>query len=308
MRLVVISGHSGSGKSTALHVLEDVGFTCIDNLPASLLPQLVDHIKGLEPSAGARQKFAISIDARNTWQDLKQFPQIITNNGTLGLKCEVVFLNAKNSILLQRFSETRRKHPLSDGTTDLQKAIQLERRLLEPIANIADLVIDTSNLSLHDLRDLIKIRVAGDDGPGMSILFESFGFKYGVPVDADLVFDVRCLPNPYWKPHLRPFTGLDEAVIGFLEDQPEVLEMEQDIQQFLSRWLPRFAANNRSYITIAIGCTGGQHRSVFLCNRLLQHFSKSYSSVQIRHRELKLIHDAGAAAGAADQIEPLTSR
>lgn len=307
MRLVVISGHSGSGKSTALHVLEDVGFTCIDNLPASLLPQLVNHIRGLDPSTGAKQKFAISIDARNTWQDLKQFPQIITGDDTLGLKCEVVFLNAKNSVLLQRFSETRRKHPLSDRATDLQKAIQLERTLLEPIANIADLVIDTSNLSLHDLRDLIKTRVAGNEGPGMSILFESFGFKYGVPVDADLVFDVRCLPNPYWKPHLRPYTGLDEPVMDFLQDQPEVLEMEQDIQQFLTRWLPRFAANNRSYITIAVGCTGGQHRSVYICNRLLHHFSGLYDSVQIRHRELKLIQsDAEASAAKLDQKEPLT--
>lgn len=286
MRLVVISGHSGSGKSTALHVLEDAGFTCVDNLPASLLPQLVNHIENMLP--GSKQKFAISIDARNTWQDLKQFPQIINSDETLGLKCEVVFLDARNSVLIQRFSETRRKHPLSDRTTDLREAIQIERNLLEPIANIADLVIDTSNLSLHDLRDLVKTRVAGNEGTGMSILFESFGFKYGVPVDAEIVYDIRCLPNPYWKPHLRAYNGLDQPVIDFLRDQPEVLEMENDITQYLTRWLPRFAANNRSYITIAIGCTGGQHRSVYFCDRLFQHFSTLYETVQVRHRELKL--------------------
>lgn len=288
MRLIVISGHSGSGKSTALHVLEDAGFTCVDNLPASLLPQLVNHIESMSP--GSKQKFAISIDARNTWQDLKQFPQIINSDETLGLKCEVVFLDARNSVLIQRFSETRRKHPLSDRATDLQKAIQIERTLLEPIANIANLVIDTSNLSLHELRDLVKTRVAGNEGPGMSILFESFGFKYGVPVDAEIVFDIRCLPNPYWKPHLRAYNGLDEPVIEFLRDQNEVLEMEDDIKQYLTRWLPRFAANNRSYITIGIGCTGGQHRSVYFCDRLFKHFSELYDSVQVRHRELKISH------------------
>ncbi|MEX1032016.1 MAG: RNase adapter RapZ [Cellvibrionaceae bacterium] len=288
MRLVVISGHSGSGKSTALHVLEDAGFTCVDNLPASLLPELVNHIESMSPDG--KQKFAISIDARNTWQDLKQFPQIINSDQTLGLKCEVVFLDARNSVLIQRFSETRRKHPLSDRATDLQEAIRIERNLLEPIANIADLVIDTSNLSLHELRDLVKIRVAGNEGPGMSILFESFGFKYGLPVDAEIVFDVRCLPNPYWKPHLRTYNGLEKPVIEFLDDQPEVQEMEEDIKQYLSRWLPRFAANNRSYITVAIGCTGGQHRSVYFCDRLFRYFSEHYDTVQVRHRELKVSH------------------
>jgi UPF0042 nucleotide-binding protein len=298
MRLVVISGHSGSGKSTALHVLEDAGFTCVDNLPASLLPQLVTHIESMSP--GSKQKFAISIDARNTWQDLKQFPQIINSDETLGLKCEVVFLDARNSVLIQRFSETRRKHPLSDRTTDLQKAIQIERTLLEPIANIADLVIDTSNLSLHELRDLIKTRVAGNEGSGMSILFESFGFKYGVPVDAEIVFDVRCLPNPYWKPHLRAFNGLEKPVVEFLQDQPEVVEMEDDIKHYLTRWLPRFAANNRSYITIAIGCTGGQHRSVYLCDRLFKHFSEVHDAVQVRHRELKSGYSTSERLDAPD--------
>lgn len=286
MRLVVISGHSGSGKSTALHVLEDAGFTCIDNLPASLLPQLVTHIKSLNESD--KQNFAISIDARNTWQDLSQFPKILKSNTELELHCEVVFLDARNSVLIQRFSETRRKHPLSDGNTDLQKAIQLERELLEPIADMANLVIDTSSLSLHELRDVVKTRVAKHEGTGMSILFESFGFKFGLPVDAEIVYDVRCLPNPYWKSHLRKYTGLDQPVIEFLSSQDEVQEMLSDITNYLSRWLPRFAANNRSYVTIGIGCTGGHHRSVFLSNQLYEHFSTQFENVQVRHRELAL--------------------
>lgn len=286
MRLIVISGHSGSGKSTALHVLEDAGFTCIDNLPASLLPQLVNHIQSLNDTE--KQKFAISIDARNTWQDLKQFPDIIKNDENLGLHCEVIFLDARTSVIIQRFSETRRKHPLSNSNIDLQQAIQLEREMLEPIADMAHLVIDTSNLSLHELRDLVKSRVAKHQGEGMSILFESFGFKYGVPVDAEIVYDVRCLPNPYWKPHLRNYTGLDNPVMDFLASQEEVQEMLADITTFLIRWLPRFAANNRSYITIGVGCTGGQHRSVYLCDQLMNHFSALYKNVQVRHRELAL--------------------
>lgn len=288
MRLVVISGHSGSGKSTALHVLEDTGFTCIDNLPASLLPDLVRHVEALGPQNQSEQRFAVSIDARNPSQDLSQFPLIIQKFESLGIKCEVIFLDARNSILLQRFSETRRKHPLSDANTDLQNAIQLERSMLEPIADIADLVIDTSNLNLHELRDLVKTRVIGSDAHSMSILFESFGFKHGLPVDAELVYDVRCLPNPYWKPALRPHTGLEQPVIDYLGEQPEVNKMIEDIQHFLIDWLPCFEANNRSYITIAVGCTGGQHRSVYVVHQLFNYFRNKYPNVQVRHRELKV--------------------
>ncbi|MGI1677233.1 MAG: RNase adapter RapZ [Cellvibrionaceae bacterium] len=288
MRLVVISGHSGSGKSTALHVLEDAGFTCVDNLPASLLPQLITHIESLSKTDETETKFAISIDARNTWQDLEQFQHLIESDKELGLKCEVIFLNARNSILIQRFSETRRKHPLSNHSRDLQEAILKERSLLEPIADMADLVIDTSNLNLHELRDLVKTRVAGNIHSGMSILFESFGFKHGVPVDAEIVYDVRCLPNPYWKPHLRGFNGLEKPVIDFLSEHVEVNEMLDDITAYLERWLPRYNASNRSYITIAVGCTGGQHRSVFLCNQLFKYFSSRFSNVQVRHRELNI--------------------
>ena len=284
MRLVIISGRSGSGKSTALHVLEDVGFNCIDNFPASLLPNLVEDVKDRQEPE--EQRYAISIDARNAWQNLQQFPKLIREAQLPNLQCEVIFLDARTPTLIQRFSETRRKHPLSDANTDLREAIAQEQQLLEPIADSASLVIDTSNLSLHELRDLIKKRVVGNAGPGMAVLFQSFGFKHGVPVDADLVFDVRCLPNPYWKPHLRSQSGKDAGVIEFMEQQPEAAEMFDDIRQYLERWLPRFEANNRSYITIAIGCTGGQHRSVFLSERLLQHFSEHNSNVQVRHREL----------------------
>jgi len=282
MRLVVISGRSGSGKSTALHVLEDVGFTCIDNLPASLLPTLVEHLD-LRDEA---QSFAVSIDARDTLENLQQFPKQIKNAHIPGLKCEILFLDARAPILIQRFSETRRKHPLSDHTTDLKEAIALEREYLKPISDNADLTIDTSSLSLHQLRDLVKQRVVQGNTPGMSIQFQSFGFKYGIPVDVDFVFDARCLPNPYWKPELRSFSGRDTAVMEFLEKEQDVQDMLKDISEYLTRWIPKFSDNNRSYFTVAIGCTGGQHRSVYLSEQLYRSFKPIYNNAQLRHREL----------------------
>ena len=282
MRLVVISGRSGSGKSTALHVLEDVGFNCIDNLPASLLPELVKQLK-LQPK---NQNLAVSIDARNTWQNLQQFPELLNQAKIPGLKCEVLFLDAASPRLIQRFSETRRKHPLSDQATDLKEAIALEREFLEPIANYADLTIDTTNLTLHQLRDLVSQRIVGNDKSGMALLFMSFGFKHGIPVDVDIVFDVRCLPNPYWRPELREFTGEQQPVIDFLNEHPAVEEMFEDIRSYLKRWLPEFSANNRSYFTVGIGCTGGQHRSVYLVERLQKEFKSDFSNTQRRHREL----------------------
>ncbi len=282
MRLVIISGRSGSGKSTALHVLEDVGFNCVDNLPASLLSALVQHLKQFPGT----QNFAVSIDARNTWEELEKFPELLRDASIPELECEVLFLDARSPKLIQRFSETRRKHPLSNDKTDLKSAIELERILLEPIADCADLVIDTTDISLHQLRDLVKQRILGNEAPGMAIQFQSFGFKYGIPVDVDLVFDARCLPNPYWKPHLRPFTGQDQPVIDFLASQSDVNDMFTDIHDFLVRWIPRFEANNRSYLTIAIGCTGGQHRSVYLSERLHHAFTQTRENVQVRHREL----------------------
>ena len=283
MQLVIVSGLSGSGKSTALHVLEDVGYNCIDNLPVSLLPALVAQI---EIHKDDQHKFAIGIDVRNAWKDLQIFPQMISTLKEAHLPFTVIFLDSQSSVLIQRFSETRRKHPLSDKHTNLAEAISNEQELLEPIRDTADQIIDTSHLTLHELRDLVKERVVGRSLTTMAILFESFGFKHGIPVNADLVFDARCLPNPHWKPNLRPLTGKDQDVIDFLEAEDAVNEMYQDIEQYMTRWLPRYQANNRSYITIAVGCTGGQHRSVYLSERLKAHFTDQYSDVQVRHRDI----------------------
>jgi RNase adapter protein RapZ len=283
MQLIIVSGLSGSGKSTALHVLEDVGYNCIDNLPVSLLPALVAQIQIHKDD---KQKFAIGIDVRNAWLDLKIFPEMISTLKQAHLPFSVLYLDSQTSVLIQRFSETRRKHPLSNTETNLAEAIHNEQELLEPIRDTADQIIDTSYLTLHELRDLVKERLVGRSSSDMAILFESFGFKHGIPVNADIVFDARCLPNPHWKQNLRTLTGKDLDVIQFLEEQPAVNEMYQDIEQYLARWLPRYQANNRSYITIAVGCTGGQHRSVYLSERLKTYFAKAYPDVQVRHRDI----------------------
>ena len=282
MRLVVISGRSGSGKSTALHVLEDLGFTCIDNLPANLLPALFNEVRDDAGSA----RIAVGIDARNLVGKLDHLPEILQQLREDGVACEVIFLDAQTPILLRRYSETRRRHPLSSDTVDLRQAIAMEMELLDPILSIASRQIDTSGLTLHQLRDLIKKQIAPESQGDMAILFTSFGFKHGVPLDADFVFDVRNLPNPYWKPELRPLTGNDADVVTFLESQTEVAALFADLTGFFTRWLPHLSATNRSYLTIAIGCTGGQHRSVYMCNRLGEHFGEHYHNVQIRHREL----------------------
>ncbi len=284
MRLVVISGRSGSGKSTALHVLEDVGFTCIDNLPVGLLPKLFEQIG--QRGEGGPQRIAIGIDARDLFGDLEKIPDILAQVENSNVQYEVVFLDATSPTLIQRFSETRRKHPLSNDKLGLKEAIERERQLLDPISSIAHRHLDTSHLNLHQLRDVIKTQIAPESVGEMAILFQSFAFKRGVPVDADFVFDVRHLPNPYWKMELRAFTGNDQPVVEFLESQSEVIAMLADINGFLTRWLPNLQASNRSYLTIAIGCTGGQHRSVYICNRLGEYFSDRFSNIQVRHREL----------------------
>ncbi|WIO73767.1 RNase adapter RapZ [Porticoccaceae bacterium LTM1] len=285
MRLVVISGRSGSGKSTALHVMEDVGFTCIDNLPAGLLPALFEQLKSSNEPEDLQ--VAVGIDARNLIDDMEHFPGILDQLKAAGVNYEVIYLDAGDTTLLKRFSETRRKHPLSTTHLGLKESIDWEREILEPIAMIADRVVDTTSMTLHQLRDLIKKQVSPDTRGDMTILFESFGFKRGVPVDVDLVFDARCLPNPYWKAELRAFTGQDRPVVDFLEAQVDVAHMFADITGFLERWIPKFQANNRSYLTVAIGCTGGQHRSVYLSNKLAEYFKKRLSNpVQVRHREL----------------------
>lgn len=283
MRLLIISGRSGSGKSTALHVLEDIGFTCIDNLPASLLPELCARNASFDD-----RNYAISIDARNTASDLELLPNLMQQPAIQAVDCKVIYLDADDDILIKRFSETRRKHPLTDEQTDLRDAITKERQLLKPIIDVATLTIDTSDLGFHDLRASIKNHLGDADNPGLALLIQSFGFKYGIPKDADLVFDVRCLPNPHWEPALRPLTGNDQAIITFLENKPTVTSMYQDIREYCQKWLPCFEADNRSYFTIAIGCTGGRHRSVYFCNKLTQDMANSLANVQCRHRELKI--------------------
>lgn len=283
-RLIIISGRSGSGKTTALHVLEDIGYYCVDNLPATLLPALTLQLT-LEAAAPVR-KIAVGIDARNNQSQLQRFDEALDALKPLDIDVDIIYLDADSKTLLKRFSETRRKHPgTKQADISLSEAIEQEKQLLDPIARAADLKIETSQLNLHDLRDLIHQRI-DSERQGMSLLFKSFGFKYGIPVDADLVFDARCLPNPYWVPELRTQSGLDQGVIDFLSHEPPVNDMQNDIIEYLERWLPRFAANNRSYMTVAIGCTGGHHRSVYLTEALQAHFKSIFTNTQTRHRDL----------------------
>lgn len=285
MKVIVISGRSGSGKSTALHVLEDAGFNCIDNFPVALLPALIENIRQ-DPSQ-ANQELAVSIDARNSAHDLERFPEILLTLDKPDVHFEIIYLDALGPTLVKRFSETRRRHPLTDATTDLRQAIEAERGVLANIADIADLNIDTTRLSAAELTDTIRQRVTLRDQSNMSLLFRSFGYKYGVPVDGDMVFDTRCLPNPHWEPELRKLTGRDQPVIDYLESQSDVSEMYADIHGYLANWLPRFAANHRVYMTVAIGCTGGRHRSVYMAERLGAQFVRDNDNVLVRHRELE---------------------
>ena len=284
MKLVIISGRSGSGKSTVLNVLEDLGFYCIDNLPAGLLPNL---IKQLEADKQAVPNVAVSIDARNMPIDIANFPNIIEQLKQTKCTIEIIYLDAAPDTLLTRFSATRRKHPLTGPDTPLLEAINREGEILQNIAVMADLNVDTTQLSLQQLRNLIKHRVVQKQDKQMSLLFESFGFKHGIPKNSDLVFDVRCLPNPYWDPLLRQFNGQDKEVVAFLEKENTVNDMFADICQFLEKWLPRFEDDNRTYMTVSIGCTGGQHRSVYMVERLFKHYQSQYSNVQCRHREMQ---------------------
>lgn len=283
MKLVVISGRSGSGKSTALDLLEDLGFYCIDNLPVGLLQNLLDQI---QTGQGQMNSVAVSIDARNIQADLANFSDIVNQLDRKQCQLEIIYLDAHTDTLLTRFSATRRKHPLTGPDVPLLEAIDREKDVLQHIADMADLTVDTTHLSMHQLRSMIKERVVQKQGGDMSLLFESFGFKHGIPKDSDLVFDVRCLPNPYWDPTLRQFTGQDPQIQAFLQDDEHVNAMFNDIQEFLRKWLPQFEANNRTYMTVSIGCTGGQHRSVYMAERLFAAYQDEFSNVQLRHREL----------------------
>jgi len=277
MQLFVLSGLSGSGKSVALKVLEDSGFYCVDNLPAELLNSLVDYLL----DAGY-VNIAVSIDVRSA-NSVEGLPDILLQIMQRNLAVHVLFLDAKSDTLVKRFSETRRMHPLSDGVRTLPECVQYERELLAEISNIGH-HIDTSELRTNALSVWIKQFIKLDRAR-LTLLFESFGFKHGIPLDADFVFDVRCLPNPYYNTQLRPLTGRDVPVVEFLESTPATQQMFDDIRNFVERWLPHFIADNRSYLTVAIGCTGGQHRSVYFSEKLSQYF-QTRQQVLLRHREL----------------------
>ncbi|VAW83317.1 RNase adapter protein RapZ [hydrothermal vent metagenome] len=283
MKLIIVSGLSGSGKSVALHTLEDLGYYCIDNLPAGLLSALALELK---QAAKPVKRVAIGIDARNLPQSLQQFSEIIDKLKTQDISSEILFITCDPATLIKRFSETRRRHPLSNEHISLAEAVELERQLLEPIAQRADLFIDTSQTTIHQLRDMIHQRVERREDSHLSLMFQSFGFKHGIPSDADFVFDARCLPNPHWHPELRPLTGRDEAVAHYLGSEAQVTSMVENLTTFLDTWIPAFEADNRSYLTIAIGCTGGQHRSVYLVEQLQKYFKGRYPNVTTRHREL----------------------
>lgn len=285
MKLLVISGLSGSGKSIVLQALEDLNYYCVDNLPISLLLDFSVQMAARQSSRGMGN-VAVGIDSRNSEEELQGFRTVMGSIRDHGIDTEIVFLEASNSVLLKRFSETRRKHPLTRSDMSLAAAITVERKLLGPIAVDADLCIDTSRSNVHQLRKMVRERIAQRSTAATSIQFMSFGFKFGVPEDADFVFDVRCLPNPYWDPRLRLHTGKDQEVIGYLQGDAMVEAMYDDVRAFLQKWIAAFKEENRSYITIAIGCTGGQHRSVYLVERLADFFRSENDQILIRHREL----------------------
>jgi UPF0042 nucleotide-binding protein len=286
MRLIIVSGLSGSGKSVALHLLEDIDFYCVDNIPAALLKPFISHtIRGTDD---IYPRTAVGLDARNRPNEIETIPALVAELRRIGISCEVLYLHANDDVLLKRYAETRRKHPLVTGEVSLREAIASERELLEPITMAADLVIDTSHMSVHALRERIRERIDRRREGRLALMFESFGYKNGIPGDADFVFDVRTLPNPYWQHSLRHLTGRDPEVIEFLSAQPAVLHLVASLADFLGQRILEFAQANRSYLTIAVGCTGGQHRSVYVADRLAEHFRQSYPQVLTRHDSLQI--------------------
>ena len=284
MNLIIVSGLSGSGKSIALQALEDLGYNCIDNLPIGLLHALAVQIT--HSADPIELDFAVGIDARNLAPDLEQFPEMIDTLKQMGLNVQVIYLGADEQTLIKRFSETRRRHPLSSEEVPLSEAINRERKFLAPVSSSANLTLDTSHTNVHQLREVIRKCVKRESGEGMSILLESFGFKHGIPSDANFLFDVRCVTNPHWVPALRQLSGRDQAVVEYLEQHEDVTDLYHDIQAFLEKWIPVFESENRSYMNIAIGCTGGYHRSVYFCERLGDYLRSKGKDIIVRHREL----------------------
>jgi UPF0042 nucleotide-binding protein len=282
--LIVVSGMSGSGKSVALNTLEDLDFFCTDNLPAELLPRFVRSVAG----DSGRTRLAVGIDVRNRTPDLSRIPQWLSEVGALGIDHKLVYFDTRDEVLLKRYSDTRRKHPLSHGGLALADAIRLERERMRPLQAIADLVMDTSEMNVHQMRRQVITALGIGASQGLSLLFESFAYKRGLPADADFIFDARALPNPHWDARLRPLSGRDPAVREHLEQDPVVSAFAEQVTTFLDAWIPRFEAETRSYLTVAFGCTGGRHRSVYLAERLAAHYrDQGRDGVLSFHRELE---------------------
>ncbi len=284
MKLIIVSGLSGAGKSIALNTLEDCGYFCIDNLPFILVEDFVRHVM-LEDKI-TYEKTAIGIDARNQTGKLIGFGESLNFIRAQGIQCDVLYMQAEEKILLKRYSETRRRHPLTDHELPLVEALRKEKDILRPVAKCADVILDTTHTHYHQLRELLKQQMGEAGQRQMVIQFLSFGFKHGIPLETDFMFDVRCLPNPYWVSELRGQTGRDQPVMDFLQAEIQVKEYLDDIYQMVKKWAPRFESENRSYLTVAVGCTGGQHRSVYLVDSLAKRFQNSDHNIIVRHREL----------------------
>jgi UPF0042 nucleotide-binding protein len=284
IHLIVLTGLSGGGKTVALRALEDLDFYCVDNLPGSLLPHLVQAV--LQDHSSRRRRIAVGMDVRNRGEDFSHLPSVLSELAVSGVEVHLIFLDCRDEVLIKRYSETRRRHPLALRGVSLADAIVEERRLLRPLMAIAEKVIDSSDLNVHQLRRLVATGYA-QTTKGLTLMFQSFAFRRGLPLDADFVFDARCLPNPHWQPHLRPLSGKDVPVRDFLDGEPLVGEYFSDTARWLDTWIPRFEQDDRSYLTISIGCTGGRHRSVYLVEKLAAHYRDQRETVLTFHRELE---------------------
>ncbi len=281
---ILISGLSGAGKSIAMRALEDLGYFCVDNLPMTMVPALVEQFR--RAGTDRERHVAVVVDARGAGRGLEKFSEVVQQMRHDGINPQVIFLEAEDNVLITRFKETRRRHPLTSRECTLSEAISRERALLAPLRESADVIIDTTHTHLYQLRDLVRQRLYESAPDSFSVSLQSFGYKNGVPQDADMVFDARCLPNPYWQPELKSLTGQDEEVIRYLEAQPQAKKMLESLKGFLDQWIPAFEQDNRAYLNIAIGCTGGQHRSVYLVDKIAEHLSGKRDSVIVHHRDL----------------------